>query len=153
MAAVAGLTHASKCLRPSFIPRPKRLKGARAYGVRYERSVAWATGGIHGQWFRYIDANGEAWCQTDVILKLGDRIAVIECKLSNIAEADEQLTRLYVPVVAKALHMPVVGIIVVRHLKPSTDLGRIVDSLGRALEVASPQAPWPVVHWMGRGPI
>jgi hypothetical protein len=59
----------------------------------------------HGQWWRFTDASGTHWCQTDILIEHDsyDPI-IIEAKLRWSRAACEQLTELYEPVVAHALH-------------------------------------------------
>ncbi len=150
---VAGLTYARRLdTRPRCIPLNRPRKGSKRYGLSYERSVALRTGGQHGQWFAYADANGEGYCQTDVLLSLDGEVVVLECKLTEVDEARKQLGMLYLPVVAKALGRSARGVVVVRHLTKESNLSHVVTSLGAALKVASADF-YPTLHWIGRGPI
>ena len=144
------LSEASACAGP------KGLRGARTaaqkFGLRYEKLVAKRTEGLHGQWWKFTDINGSGYCQTDVVLTLDGKAYVLEVKLTNVEEAYDQLRALYVPVVSLALRKPAVGIIVVRHLTP-TALGKdIYTTLGNAMTYATPRE-FPIVHWIGRGPL
>lgn len=138
--------------RPSFLPSQRARKGSKGYGIRYERSVATKSGGLHGQWFKFCDANGNGWCQTDVLLLLDGEVVVVECKLTDVDEAREQLRYLYLPVVSKALSRPARGIVCVRHLSKESNTSLVVTSMGQALKVAS-EGYYPTLHWIGRGPL
>ena len=108
-------------------------------------------GAIHNQWFWFIDRNGAGHCCTDVILDLGHRLVVLECKLTDVDEARSQLEHLYKPVLAMAYGKPVAGVVVTRHLTRLTELSTVVDSLASALK--APLGALPTLHWLGRGPI
>lgn len=150
---VAGLLTARRLDgKPPCIPASRARKGSKAYGLKFERAVAERTGGRHGQWFSFVDANGPGYCQTDVLLGLDGQVVVLECKLTEVEEARRQLMHLYLPVVGRALHRRTVGIVVVRHLTKESNVANVVTSLGAALKVAS-ESFAPTLHWIGRGPI
>jgi len=146
------LQSAEKCEKPGTIPKSRPRKASKKYGIAFESAVARKTGGIHGQWFRFVDANGVGFCQTDVILVLSGEAVVLECKLTEVGEARKQLGMLYIPVVQKALGIPTKGVVVARHLTRETDRARVVSNLGLAMRAAS-ASYFPTVHWLGRGPI
>lgn len=150
--AIAGLRFAERCEKPPFIPQSKPRKGAKRYGKSYEAAVAKRTGGTLGQWWHFLDANGEGWCQTDVLLVLSREAIVIECKLTEVDDARKQLGRLYLPVVARALGKPTRGIVVARYLSRESDERRVVRSLSEALACAEGDY-FPTLHWIGKGPI
>ena len=150
---VAGLTQAHRLPgRPSCIPGGYARKGAKAYGLRYERTVALRTGGLHGIWFSYVDANGLGYCQPDVLLGMDGELIILECKLTEVDDARKQLAHLYLPVVAKATGRPTRGIVVTRHLTRETNPSNVCSSLGEALKRATSDYA-PTLHWIGRGPI
>jgi hypothetical protein len=137
---------------------PKRrvnYRNLKAVGLRFEKSVAAAVRAlrlgetIHGQWFEYFDANGHGYCQTDVLLLRRDDAVVLECKLTEVEEAQTQLEDLYLPIVRRVYRRPAVGVVVVRHLTKLTNTARVCDSLEAALGMGS----LPILHWIGRGPI
>lgn len=131
--------------RPSYIPK-SRPRGAKALGLRYERRLAEASGGIAGQWWEFEDANGPGCCQTDVIVDLGDAVLVLEAKLSWVSEGHTQINKLYRPVVDAALNRPVLGIVVVKNLTPGAPraFGCYTDAIASAREGCCP-----VLHWLG----
>jgi hypothetical protein len=154
---VEGLRWARPCARPACIPHG-RPRGVKALGVSYERRVGAAVVARlgpasvrSGQWFEFEDANGHGWCQVDVLARLGDLVAVLECKLADVAGAQGQLRELYLPVVALATRRPVVGVVVVRHLERGAQVPRVCTSLREALTCAA-GAP-SVLHWIGKGQI
>lgn len=149
---IVGLVAAERCEKPPFIPESRPRKAAKRYGKAFERSVAKRTGGIYGQWFHYRDLNGEGYCQTDVILLLDGVAIVLECKLTDVSAAQEQLRHLYLPVVRMALQRPSRGIVVTRHLTRESELSRVCLRMGQALALAS-ETFFPTLHWIGRGPI
>jgi hypothetical protein len=144
------LSEAEKC------QGPRGLRGARTaaqkWGLRYEKLVAKRTEGLHGQWWKFRDLNGEGYCQTDIVLTLDGRAYVLEVKLTDVDEAYDQLRGLYLPVVSMALAKPTFGIVVVRHLTPRALTKPIYTSLGAAMLDATPRE-FPLVHWIGRGPL
>lgn len=147
-----GLVHAAAVARPAFIPQARPRRGSAKFGLSYEARVASATGGLRGQWWTYVTADGEThWCQTDVLLRLGERNVVLEVKLTEADEARSQLAK-YVPIVAHALRTPCHGIVVCRHLSRERDLRRVVTSMAHALRVCS-ASYYPTLHWLAKGPI
>lgn len=151
--SVAGLERARMLqARPKFIPLARPRKGSKRYGLSYEKSVAERSGGLHGKWFEFEDANGIGYCQPDVILLLEGEAIVVECKLTEVDEARKQLGRLYIPVVSAALRRPARGIVCVRHLTRESDTQRVVSSMGAALKCASAEY-FPTLHWIGKGPL
>lgn len=76
---------------------------------------------------------------------------VIESKLTDTLAAQAQIDQLYRPVLEMAFHKQVRGIVVVRHLTPTSDTGRVVDSLADAMQYMNGKMP--ILHWLGRGPI
>jgi len=137
--------------RPRCIPNRRSRSVSAKAGERYERAVAKRTQGAYGLWFCFEDSRGIGFCQTDVVLTLDGEAIVIECKLTDVAEARSQLA-LYVPVVSLALKRPARGVVISRHLTRESDLERICASLGVALKHASADY-FPTVHWIGKGPI
>lgn len=107
---------------------------------------------MHGVWWLYSDASGAHYCQTDVVMLLDGMAYVLECKLTEVGQARQQLERLYLPVVSAALKRPARGIVVVRHLSRETELDKVRTNLAEALRAATP-GYCPTLHWIGRGPI
>lgn len=150
---VAGLTFAEKLRsRPAFIPLARPRNGSKKFGLTYEAMVAERCGGERGPWFHFVDANGDGWCQPDIVLAFDGELVVLECKLTEVGEARKQLARLYLPVIAKATRKIVRGIVCVRHLSRESEPSRVVSSMGAALKVASDEY-FPTLHWIGRGPL
>jgi hypothetical protein len=128
-------------------PKARRPRGAKGAGLRYEKLVAKASGGIHNQWFYFVDANGSGYCCPDVILNLPHGLFVLECKLSDRTEAKTQLTELYLPIVSYVYGREARGIVVTKILKNHSS--SIVTSLREAFTAD----PIPLLHWLGRGPL
>jgi hypothetical protein len=147
---IIGLQRAEKLAkRPSFIPAG-RPRGVKALGVRYERSLArsmpWMT---PGQWWRFVDGEGEGWCQTDLIVERGNFSLVLEAKLSWVAEGHSQLEKLYKPVVERALGKPMLGIVVTKYLKPNIPRWvKVEGDFESALRASAAGRP-SVWHWLG----
>jgi hypothetical protein len=151
--AISGqVQYAARVTRPACIPQARPRLQSKRYGMRFERLVARATGGVHGAWWKFCDREGEHYCQTDVLMALGGTCYVLECKLTDVEQAYTQLSRLYVPVLSRALSGPVGGIIVVRHLTRKSELSRVVPTLREAINMAS-SSFFPTLHWLGKGPI
>lgn len=128
-------------------PKARRPRGAKGEGLRYEKLVAKATGGLHNQWFRFVDENGSGYCCPDVIIDRPSGLFVLECKLSDREEAKSQLTDLYLPVVSYVYGREARGIVVTKVLKRQSRF--IVTSLNEAMEANG----LPILHWLGRGPL
>lgn len=135
--------------------RSPRARGAKAAGLRFEREVAAALPrAIHGQWFRFEDANGVGYAQPDLLLGLGSRVvAILECKYSWVPEGHSQMELLYVPIVQKALRPDVLLLVqVCRNLRPGANgAARVCGTLGEALQaaLAGDRCVW---HWPAKAP-
>lgn len=103
--AVEGvLFWAERCERPRFIPVPKRLKGARAAGKAYERRLAKRlVDAEYEPWFAFEDERGKGWCAPDFLIRVGNTVVIVECKLTVTQKAVDKFEGLYKPVVQKAL--------------------------------------------------
>jgi hypothetical protein len=137
--------------KPECIP-VSRPKGAKAAGLRFERSLAkHLKGSLHGRWFEFEDQNGHGYCQTDVIYVFRPRFAVvIEVKYTLVPGAHSKLQNLYIPVVSHALKMPAVGVVAVKNLDPRYRRGRIYTDLLSAA-VASAENGYPaLLQWSGQ---
>jgi len=150
------LQWARPCSRPNVLPRRKvDYRNLKAVGLRFERAVGVAVRSLRigtvlcGQWFEFFDANGHGYCQPDILIIRRDDVIVLECKLTEVEEAEAQLEDLYVHIVRRVYALPVKGVIVVRHLSRTTSTASVCDSLNDALRMD----PWPILHWIGRGPI
>ena len=142
---VEGLRWAKSCERPACIPLTTRHRGAKAMGLRYERALAEAIpGAMPGQWWEFEDANGHGWCQTDIIVDLGLRgLVIVEVKLTWTPVAHSQLGRLYMPVVARALDRPVMGVVACKVLRRDMGALKPYPTLREAL---LGRGVW---HWIG----
>lgn len=156
---INGLHFAASCAKPKSIPAAKRLRGSRAAGKAYENKLAKALPfGLHNPWYEFRDNSGHGYCSPDVVLQVradtgGDAILILECKLSNVEEAESQLRNLYAPVVSVAHGgATIIGIIVTKHLKPGVDLRRVCTSLDDAMAKAQ-FGIVPILHWLGNGPL
>lgn len=131
---------------------PKGKRGTKGLGLRYEKALAKALpkGFTHGQWFQFVDSHGRGWCQPDFFSLSANTTVLLECKLTNVLEAREQITHLYTPVLEKAFGLPVTGIVVVRHLSAEPELFRVVTTLREAF---ASSFRIPTLHWLGKGPL
>ena len=131
------------------------LRGATAEGLRYESRVAALARSLglrvkHGQWFRFRDAGGVGYCQPDVLALSSaeghHRLLVIEAKLTQTREGEAQLSRLYVPLMARLYQVPIIPILIFRNIlwEAERQLGALEDAL--RLPVRSGSAPWHL-HW------
>ena len=120
---IEGLRHAARLgAKPRSIPIG-RPRGAKAFGVRYEKALERELGlGAlprfeRGIWFEFEDRNGPGYCQVDF---LSDEVAgdavVLECKYSWTELGHLELETLYRPVVERALGVEVFGIVVCKNL-------------------------------------
>lgn len=115
---------------------------AAAEGIRYEQRVAryCAELGLrvkHGQWFKYRDAKGVAYCQTDVLGLPAEptRLLVLEAKLTQKAEGELKLDKLYVPLMKAMYRIPVYPILIFKNLLWRPE--RLLTSLEEALTLPS----------------
>ena len=135
----------AKPLEASPHPPGPRPTGTKLLGLTYERKVARALGGRHGQWFYFEDENGPGCCQTDLLL----RGWIVEVKLTDTREAEGQLRDLYLPVVTLALGGTWRPLKVVKHLAPWSTY--VVGSRREASGL--PPALLPTLQWTGLGRI
>lgn len=145
--------------RPNCIPLSRPRKGAKVYGLRYEKALADAVRlvyprALHGQWIAYRRSDEPQrvrYCQPDVIVPFADRIVVLECKLTETEEGREQITQLYIPALNAITKKSVYGIVVARHLTRETRPETVVRGLDLALIACASCIP--TLHWLGRGRI
>ena len=145
---VEGLCFAQRGEGPGF--GTSRKRGAAAAGRAYEKALAKACGSAFekGVWWRFTDANGPGWCQTDLVA-FGDEILVLEAKYSWVPEGHTQISQLYAPVIGFALKKPVLGIVVCKRLVPGMPKNiRVCGTLDDALLEAA-RGRTPVLHWFG----
>lgn len=144
------VVQARQCARPAGLPR-SRPRGSKGAGLRFERLVAKQfPGALHGPWFQFVDSYGVGYCQPDMVMNLKTSIVVVECKLTDTPAAQAQLDELYFPVLRKAFDLPVRGIIVVKNLRPTSELNKVVSHFDDALFETKFT---PILHWLGRGSI
>ena len=137
--------------RPQAIPIG-RPRGAKALGVRYEKLVAkQLPSAKHGIWWSFRDGNGPGYCQTDLLMQIGNAMVVLEVKYTWLPEAHGQLSQLYVPVVEKATGLRTVGVVVCKRLVVGMpDNNPIVGDLMSALDLAL-AGQRPIWHYSGVG--
>jgi hypothetical protein len=153
---VHNISWAKECTAKPYSRGGRRTTGTRAKGISYERLLAKQLRCTlpdvkHGQWFVYHADGLLGYCQTDFIRHSSTATYVLECKLSNVEQATEQLLDLYFPVLRRVYDKPVYGIIVTRSVHRVPDLAHITNSLSEALRLAESRVP--VLHWLGRGPL
>lgn len=141
-------------VQPRANPWPRvRLRGSRAAGIRFQKTVGRAIPTAkRDQWFEFLDVHGLGYCSPDLFLLGHTYTWVLECKLTATDEADAQLGGLYLPILAHYSGREARGIVVVRHLRPQVDLSRVRADLRACLRDATPTY-FPILHWLGRGPI
>lgn len=128
----------------------RRPRGAKALGLRYERALARALpGAIHGQWWEYEDLNGHGWCQSDLIMRVGAELVVLEAKYSWVEKGHEQMEELYMPVIEAALGQRPLGIEVCKNLRYG--VRHVNSDLDKA--IAQARVSRSVLHWLGVGPL
>lgn len=137
--AISGL----RTVMPAKNPWPAaRQRGARALGLRFERKMAQALPqATHNPWFIFEDNNGPGYCSPDLIFEAAGVLWCAECKLTDWAEADFQLARLYLPVLRHIWRGPVRSLVVVKFLTPLTPAPRRVATLDEALSGADASEP------------
>lgn len=150
---ISGLQYAHQCPTPQHAQGVRRPRGAKAHGLRYEKSVAKALPlAAHGRWFQFLDANGIGTCQTDLLLEFKDLVVVLEAKYTWTLTGHVQVERLYQPVVAKALGKPVVGLVICKNLLDESAMGEVMV-VHRLMEaIAWCQRKRTVLHWLGEAP-
>ena len=145
------VSFAAPCLPPPWLKK-NRARGQKAAGLRFERAVAKAVpGATHGQWFQYLAEDGPGWCQPDLLLVGKKTVVVIEVKLTNYVEAKEQLMELYLPILSAAYPSHSIhSVIILRHVSSLAQGVKIYEKISEALEA---REKYPVVHWLGVGPV
>lgn len=144
---ISGLRWARPCPRPDCIPQG-RPRGAKALGVRYEKTLAKALpAASHGQWFEFEDRQGHGWCQVDLMLERNAGIGLVEVKYTWTQEGHAQLELLYRPVVEAALDKSTVGVVACKALTHETPRRAIAASLAEAFQrrIDHGHGVW---HWL-----
>lgn len=125
---------------PSRFKTSPKLKGSRAKGKTYERLVGRKlkrrieNGELNAdlvseRWFAFEDDNGFGYCQIDHYLVCPGFIVLIECKLTQTDSAEDQLKKLYEPILRQVYQCPVITVQVCKNLRrhPANALGDIRD--------------------------
>ncbi len=146
---ISGLLWAKPCAKPSCIPK-SRPRGKKAAGLRYERQLAEAVRGVHGQWFEFEDSRGHGWCQPDIFFESAGVIFVLEAKYTWTEAGFKQIERLYKPILAMSLRRPVFGLVVCKVLVPEMHGSVVCRTLPEATEAAAAGRKV-VLHWIGTG--
>lgn len=138
--------------RPASLPVIRRVRGAKAKGRAYEKALGKALPSqfLHGPWFQFMDRNGLGHCQPDFIVKLRDRLLVLEVKYSWVPEGHSQIERLYQPVLERIFGLPVLGVVVCKRLRPEMGHSQVFGGLREAI---ASQAAVRVLHWLGAGDV
>lgn len=113
---------------PVRFQKKRRLKGSKAKGLTYERTVGRRLAKriekeqlpaelVSGQWFAFEDSNGYGCCQIDHYLICPGFIIILECKLTQTDSAEPQLRELYEPIIREVYKCPVMVIQVCKNLR------------------------------------
>lgn len=91
---------------PSFALKPRRSRGRKQRGIKYEAAgqkhlAALLSGYLPGPWFHFCDAHGSRYCQPDGLVIFDDRVLIVEFKYQHTPDAWAQLRLLYQPVVER----------------------------------------------------
>jgi hypothetical protein len=121
-------------------------------GLKYERAFAAALlenfpSAQHGQWWKFEDAGGIGWAQTDLFLP--EENVVVEVKLTLSLQGLAQLENFYVPLLECATGERPRAILVTKNLRPVVPRERIYSSWA---ECVSAKGGTPILHWL-RGPV
>lgn len=129
---IVGLRNAKILKNSPWGKGSPKLKGARAKGKTYERTIfrllkralAPDVELYYNLWIGYTDSQGTSYCQPDIFLVLPGWILLLECKLTQTEEAERQLQGLYKPVLEWIFHKPVVTVQVCKNLryKPKNEI-------------------------------
>jgi hypothetical protein len=140
--------------RPSMIP-VSRPRGIKAFGTRYEKLIAKSLGSQaeRGIWWKFKDANGVGYCQTDFVIIGNLWVAILESKHTWTIEGMEQLKALYIPVLRCYYDdRSVIGIQICKHLTPYAT-GGIYSDIHEAISTAKRSNKVVTFHWRGLAPI
>ena len=124
MRKVRGLKEVAECEPPgNRRGGTKDFAPSAAEGLRYERAVAAHMASLgfkvkHGQWIKFRDSRGVSYCQPDVLLlpEEKSRILLLEAKLTQNAEGEVKLEKLYVPLVRALYRLPVFPILIFKNI-------------------------------------
>jgi hypothetical protein len=134
------------------LPQPKRRRGAKAKGIRYEKAVrSWLTAlfpdAIHEQWFEFTDSSGYGICQTDHLVVFDHLVVVFESKLTQTHQAIAQVNLLYRPVVEKVWGRPSLGVQICKNLVVDPGPGLIRNP--RSIPTFKPSDRVWTLHYIG----
>lgn len=93
-------------------PNRKALKGSQGAGIRFQDRIGAILeteirakrleGRLYSDlWLFYEDANGQGYAQPDHFILQPERIILLECKLTQVDTAWDQMDGLYVPLLRK----------------------------------------------------
>lgn len=102
-----------------------KLKGCRAKGKTYERSVVRALKRVftepelihYNEWLGFTDSTGTHFCQPDIYIHLDSYILLLEVKLTQTDQAAYQLGGLYRPLLEMLYNKPVVMVQICKNLR------------------------------------
>jgi|SRR5580700_6184991 hypothetical protein len=133
--------------------KPRGSNPAAKLGLRYERSVGRelerhvrpdALGAIeHNPWFTFSDAYGTSSCSPDYLIWIGNRVVIVEVKLTWVDVAMTKLLELYCPVVSIALGAQVMPLVICRNTLPRAPRGH--STLVQALTSHEKLLLWPQI--------
>lgn len=122
---VVGLRHVKILKNNPWGGKQPRLKGNRAKGKTYERTVLRClrralteSDCIHyNEWLGFTDASGTTYCQPDIYVVLPSYVLLLEVKLTQTEDAEIQLRDLYRPLLEELYGLPVVMVQVCKNLR------------------------------------
>lgn len=125
--SISGLRSAA-LLHASPFAAKRELRSPYKRGLAYERKVGRTLqrlnrtgrlpGELHlGQWISYNDANGHGYAQPDAYLVADGHVLLAEVKLTQTDAAEQQLQRLYKPLLQQLYGLPVLCLQVCRRLR------------------------------------
>lgn len=128
------------------------LQGLRAAGKAFERKALGELERsfpvVKNPWFEFSDQNGGGMASPDGVIKLLEKVLVVECKLTWTYDAHSQLQQLYFPILEKFFDLPCKGIVVCKNLARGVPKKLIKESFNAA---ALADEPVNVVQWLGVG--
>jgi len=147
--AIEGLRWARFAAQGPF-EAPRRVRGAKAQGLRYEKALAHALRGAEwGRWIEFEDRNGHGWAQPDLFFALREEIVVLEAKYTWVAEGHSQGELLYKPLLEHLFRKKCRVVVVCKVLTPLTPRGRVFGRLEDAVRASAGGSC--VLHWIGTG--
>lgn len=105
-------------------PRRAALKRGNAYervvGRELKRQIS--DGRLDGelflkQWILFADQSGIGWAQPDAYILMGNRILLLEAKLTQTDSATPQLLSLYLPLLRQIYNLPILCVQVCHNLR------------------------------------